>query len=445
MQGVVSSGTISVTASALTTIVQLINSGGTSAGFTLNGGKFDLNNQNFQSGFFSTGSAGTVKAVNMGSGTWAITGVGGTNGGNTWNPGLASGLTSANFACGTSTIELNATTSGLTAKTFAGNGYTYFNVKVDGSPGCDTLTVSGSNSFNQFSIQPDASVTFTSSTTQTLTNAPAWFGTSGHPITINKSGVAAGIVSYSGSPPVMCDWLSLTGNTASGTTPFYAGPNSIDGGGNTNWTFGLPPSLFAALQPVRKVPFPQALPTRSNAYFPIQITATPTPTPTEGYVVKSVLAPPPVFLQSDFIEPVPTPTPTPSPTTDNDLVVGQPLIPITAFPSSETVFVPVDTGLASTARSALTIQIPPVRSSFIWNGETSVDPVWTAFLIKTKAPVGQIVRTASAVIVINPLGQIKYWNGSAWIAKPIYIWNGTSWVEKPLYYFDGAEWVITSY
>lgn len=37
--------------------------------------------------------------------------------------------------------------------------------------------------------------------------------------------------------------------------------------------------------------------------------------------------------------------------------------------------------------------------------------------------------------------RLKYWNGSAWAAKPVKYWTGSAWVEKPLKYWSGSAWV----
>lgn len=42
-------------------------------------------------------------------------------------------------------------------------------------------------------------------------------------------------------------------------------------------------------------------------------------------------------------------------------------------------------------------------------------------------------------------GQIKVWNGSAWVAKPVKVWNGSSWVVKPVKRWNGSAWVVTNY
>jgi len=39
--------------------------------------------------------------------------------------------------------------------------------------------------------------------------------------------------------------------------------------------------------------------------------------------------------------------------------------------------------------------------------------------------------------------QIKYWAGSAWVAKPLKKWNGSAWVEATLKWWNGSAWVST--
>lgn len=42
-------------------------------------------------------------------------------------------------------------------------------------------------------------------------------------------------------------------------------------------------------------------------------------------------------------------------------------------------------------------------------------------------------------------GQIKVWNGSTWVAKPMKVWNGSAWVIKPVKVWNGSAWVETNY
>lgn len=48
-------------------------------------------------------------------------------------------------------------------------------------------------------------------------------------------------------------------------------------------------------------------------------------------------------------------------------------------------------------------------------------------------------------IPVGVTGQIKAWNGSSFVAKPVKAWNGTSWVTKPLKSWNGSAWITTPY
>lgn len=42
-------------------------------------------------------------------------------------------------------------------------------------------------------------------------------------------------------------------------------------------------------------------------------------------------------------------------------------------------------------------------------------------------------------------GDIKVYNGTAWVAKPMKVWNGAAWVVKPVKVYNGTAWVLTNY
>lgn len=56
---------------------------------------------------------------------------------------------------------------------------------------------------------------------------------------------------------------------------------------------------------------------------------------------------------------------------------------------------------------------------------------------------------ACTTIALRPAGgtggNIKGWNGSAWVAKPMKAWNGSASVAKPLKRWNGSAWVTTPY
>lgn len=48
-------------------------------------------------------------------------------------------------------------------------------------------------------------------------------------------------------------------------------------------------------------------------------------------------------------------------------------------------------------------------------------------------------------IPTSATGQLKVWDGSNWVAKPVKVWDGANWVVKPVKRWDGSSWVVTPY
>ena len=46
---------------------------------------------------------------------------------------------------------------------------------------------------------------------------------------------------------------------------------------------------------------------------------------------------------------------------------------------------------------------------------------------------------------VGTTGQIKVWDGSAWVAKPMKVWTGAAWEIKPVKFYNGSTWVTTTY
>ena len=187
---------------------------------TINRGTFDANGYNVVVSALSSYNSYT-RTIKLGSGTWSLTGTG-----TVWNL-YASGLT---LDPGTSTIKLTNTTT--TAKTFAGAGKTYYNF-WDAAAG--TVTITGSNTFNDFRIDAGRTVYFTAGTTTTVNSFTAT-GAPGSLITISSATSATHTLSKA-SGIVNCDYLSLSYSVAAGGATWYAGANSTDGGNNSGWRF----------------------------------------------------------------------------------------------------------------------------------------------------------------------------------------------------------------
>ena len=197
--------------------------GFTNTSLILTQGTFDAAGFNVRVGLFDgTGSVSFVKTLNMGSGTWTIAGSGAT----TWNA-----PPSANFTInpGTSTITMTS----ASAKTFVGGGVTYHNLNQGGT---GALTISGSNTFNNITntVQP-ATVTFTASTTQTVSNF-GLSGTAGNLVTINSSTPGSQFTLSDVSGTVDAQYLSIRDSNATGGAIWNA-LSSTNLGNNTGWIF----------------------------------------------------------------------------------------------------------------------------------------------------------------------------------------------------------------
>lgn len=201
-------------------------------------------NANVHAWLFQINGTSTAQ---LGSGTWHST----CNDNSTfWTAAAGSTIT-----CGTSTIQLDNTST--STRTFAGGGKTYNNLvyTVAGSTG--QLTITGSNTFTKISFKDATNartIAFTASTTTTFTSAAGVdiLGTSGKLMTVKSTTTTNATFSVA-SGNVSCDYLDLIHMTGAGGATFYAGANTTNGGGNTNWNFsgapaggGLLPILLGA-------------------------------------------------------------------------------------------------------------------------------------------------------------------------------------------------------
>lgn len=143
------------------------------------------------------------------------------------------------WQCTQGTIDTNSKTITFTGNspTFGGGGQTYADVMFTGGAG--TVTITGANTITRI-LSSGGAKTFTlpGGVTTTLTGVDAFpSGTAGNVLTFVSS---TGSATIALSNSVDVDYVNLTNIVASGTIPALAGPNSVDGGGNTNWEFDTP-------------------------------------------------------------------------------------------------------------------------------------------------------------------------------------------------------------
>jgi hypothetical protein len=209
--------------------------------FYLTYGTLDLNGKTLTlsgaTSQFTTSVTSTTRNLTFNGGTLVLAGSG------TAYNGVATGFTTT-AGTGTGTISLTS----ASAKTFAGAGATYNCTLNQGGAG--TLTISGSNTFNDITATYTATgattITFTNATTTTVAAFTAT-GTAGKLLTLNNvtAGGTTAVVALTGGGSVTTpDYLnvkdlSFTPFTTNGTAPYkwYAGANSTNSGNNSGILF----------------------------------------------------------------------------------------------------------------------------------------------------------------------------------------------------------------
>lgn len=154
----------------------------------------------------------------------------GTSNGNIIN--ISSGAT---FTGGNMTIVIPTRT---VSQTLAGGNKAFKAFNITGGTG--VLTVTGNNTFTNLPQVTGGtqSIIWPGGGTTTFTNGGS-FGNGTNVLTFTSS---SGSSTLSFGTQVNADYLNLTNIIAAGTTPAYAGANSTNGGGNTNWLFSAAPS-----------------------------------------------------------------------------------------------------------------------------------------------------------------------------------------------------------
>lgn len=202
-----------------------------SYGITFYTGTFTATSQNISYGNIRTGTG--TKIINMGSGTW-------TQNYNAFSFS-ATGLT---LNPGTSTLKL-ADNSWYDVDVQLG-GLTWNNVWV-AKTGAGTLTIQGSNVFNDFKINPGRTVKFTAGTTQTVKTFTATW-TAGNLITLDSTTTGTFALAKSGGGVISCDYLNIQHCVASPSSTWYAGVNSTNNQwvstAGSGWYFTLAPLVL---------------------------------------------------------------------------------------------------------------------------------------------------------------------------------------------------------
>jgi len=197
-------------------------------------GTFNANGYNVTTGSFASNNSNT-RTITMGSGTWTLSGTG-----TVWNLATTTNLT---FNKDTANIVLSNTTT--TARTFAGGGRTYNNLTIGGATGTSTLTITGTNTFDTLASTKTVAHTIVFPNVTTTVSNWTITGTSGNVVTLSRTGASGTFTLAKSGGGVISgvDYLSISNSTSSPVNTWYAGANSTNGGGNTNWRFTNGPVL----------------------------------------------------------------------------------------------------------------------------------------------------------------------------------------------------------
>lgn len=198
---------IIITKGSSTPVVTFADNFVTNNTLTLNSGTLTANGDVTASTFTTSGSV--ARAVNMGTGTWTLSGTG-----SVWNIATTTNLT---FNAGSANIVLSNTST--SSRTFTGNGLTYNKLTIGGATGTSSLNIGGSNTFTEIASTKTVAhtISFTGGTTQVFTSGFTVSGTAGNVVTIGSTNTTA---------------VNLRKPSA-----WYVGANSTDGGNNTGLLF----------------------------------------------------------------------------------------------------------------------------------------------------------------------------------------------------------------
>lgn len=194
---------------------------------------FSVNNPSmtFTTALSFTGSG--VRKFLLGSGTLTLTG-----NGVVFDLGTVTNLDgTSDFASASYVVNTNTAFT----RTFSGGGRSYGPLTVSANPGRGIMLILGANTFSTMSVAAGNYMLFANATTNTITTAPTWSGSSSSPILLGSNSTTNVATIAIGSGTLVCDWCGLNSITGSGGTARNA-TNSLDFGRNTGFTI-TPPSV----------------------------------------------------------------------------------------------------------------------------------------------------------------------------------------------------------
>ena len=144
------------------------------------------------------------------------------------------------FYCGTSTIKL----LGVAANNggFNGAGKTYNKVWFSGMH-TGSFDILGSITIAELTIDAGRKVRFTAASTTTIGKLTA-IGTQANPVTIGSITAASHNLIKTGADMVEVEYCNISNSNATPSDKWAGGDTSVDGGGNSGWTFKFIPIIM---------------------------------------------------------------------------------------------------------------------------------------------------------------------------------------------------------
>lgn len=203
--------------------------GGT--GIVISNGSFNSNNFNISCVKFTINGS-VAKTITLGSSTLTTTTTSATN---------VIDLSGSNLTFSALSSTINITGASASTRTFVGSGYSYGTLQYTVAGSTGELDITGSNSFaaiNFSDVTNARSLKFTAGTTTTIRNGNGFNvrGTSGKLMTIDTI-TGASTFTLTSPNQQSTDYITPTRSTVDASPKWYAGANSTDGTGNTNWIF----------------------------------------------------------------------------------------------------------------------------------------------------------------------------------------------------------------
>ena len=176
-------------------------------------------------------SNSNVRSLLFGTGQIVLTGTG-----TVWDA-----TTATNYSIAPDAGKISMSNSTDTARTFAGGGIlTYPEVEIGGDSGTATTTITGGNGFSKLTNTKLVAYTVVFPNVETRVASWNLNGSAGNLITLSRTGGSGTFtIRYVGGAFALAQYLSISNSNALPVRGLYA-IYSVNGGGNTGWTFGAP-------------------------------------------------------------------------------------------------------------------------------------------------------------------------------------------------------------